>query len=262
MQTIEEAFRRNVCDSISLIRQGRERYRVQTPFIFDDGDCLVIVLKKEGDHWILSDEGHTFMHLSYGLRLEDLESGTRSKIISNTLTAFSITDRDGELIMSIPDEDYGHCLYDFIQVLLKISDISYLSRETVKSTFMDDFRIFIREKVPTNRFTFDWHDPEHDKKAKYTVDCHLNGTTKPPLLLFAMLNDAQVRDATIILHQFERWHVQPPNSAGIFEDQEHINRKVLARFSDICGKQFSSLSTNKEGINAFLQRALEPTVGR
>lgn len=255
VHTIERDFHKKVSSKIRLTAEGMERFRVFTPFIFDDGDHLDIVLRKDGARWVLSDEAHTYMHLTYDIDERDLYSGTRQKIISNTLSTFQIEDRDGELVLDVPEERYGDALFSFVQGLLKISDVSYLSRERVLSTFMDDFRTVMSEAIPEERRSFDWSDPEHDPQGMYTVDCRVNGLRRP-LFVHALSSDGRTRDATIALLQFERWEM-PFRSLAIFEDQESINRKVLARFSDVCEKQFSNLTSNRERIARFLKQSTQ-----
>ncbi len=86
------------------------------------------------------------------------------------------------------------------------------------------------------------------------VDCRVNGLARP-LFIYALINDDRVRDATIGIAHFEREGLDF-YFVGIFEDQTEINRGVLARFTDVCDQQFSSLSTSSDRIITFLHNAL------
>jgi hypothetical protein len=45
-------------------------------------------------------------------------------------------------------------------------------------------------------------------------------------------------------------------SAAVFEDKESINRRVLARFSDVGEKLFSRLGANRDRIVQYVQECM------
>ena len=253
---IKEEFRRRVSEQIDLEPQGENRFLVTTPFRFEDGDHFVIALKREGDGWILTDEASTIMHLSYWLDTDAIESGNRKQIVDNSLSTFAVENRDGELVIPVREERFGDALFDFVQALTKVTDVSFLSREVVRSTFMEDLRSFLRSKVPEDRIQFDWKD-ERDQSGTYPVDFRINNL-KRPLFVYGVPSEDKMNVATISLLTFERWGLKH-QSLGIFEDQQAIQRKPLARFLDVVGKSYSSLYENKERIGGFLEGVLQET---
>ena len=252
IKSIEQDFIDKVSAKVRVLPDGMDRFRVFTPFRFDDGDHITIVLKKEQACWVLSDEGHTYMHLTYDISEKKLFSGTRHQIILNALSTFKVEDRFGELIFKIRDARFGDALYSFAQALVRIGDVLCLSTQNVQSTFMDDFQALLYEKVPEHRMSFNWCHPEFDPEEIYTADYRINGMPEP-LFVYALPSNTRVRDATIALQQFKEWEI-PFHSLGIFEDCEKNSRKVLARFNPVCEKQFPKFYENREEIGAYLGR--------
>lgn len=99
-----------VSDSIKFHQDGENRFRISTPFYFDDGDQITPILKKIDDKWFFSDEGNTFMRLPHS------KSGF---YIDKILKIYGMEDRNGILIL--PAEKDGQSLYDFIQAIIRIN---------------------------------------------------------------------------------------------------------------------------------------------
>jgi Domain of unknown function DUF1828 len=60
---------------------------------------IAIVLRHETDRRVLSDEGHTCSISPTKIDERDLHKGTRQKVITSALDAFTLEDRQGELVM-------------------------------------------------------------------------------------------------------------------------------------------------------------------
>jgi hypothetical protein len=123
-EQIQGQFRASVCESVSLKPEGQGRFRVFAPFQFDDGDHLCIVLKGGPGAWVLSDEGHTFMHLSYELDVAVLAEGSRRQSIESALALHGLQETDGELALKVQEDRLGDALLSFVQGLLKVASVA------------------------------------------------------------------------------------------------------------------------------------------
>ncbi|APH38545.1 DUF1828 domain-containing protein [Methanohalophilus halophilus] len=245
-----KTLRESVCQELEIFQEGKERYVVDTPFGFDDGDSFVIVLKKDEGGWHFTDEGHTLMHLSY----YDLDipstKGKRRSFFNNILETHNIEDRNGELIIRIENEQYGDSLFSFIQALTKITDLSFIRKQHISSLFKEDFKEYMKQTFG-DKCTFSYSEPKHDPDGNYVVDCYVD--LDRPLLIFALTGDYRCKDAIITCLAFKEWGYTF-NSIGVFEESKNISPKVLAQSMDWVDKQFSTLTSAKELMPEYTKK--------
>ena len=132
-ERIQQELQEQVAEKIRLAAEGPNRFRVFTPFVFDNGDHLAVVLRKEDAGWALSDEGHTYMHLALDIDEPDPHREKRQRVVSNALSRFGIGDRDEELLLTVRDSRWADPLYPFVQGLLRVAGASYVFTEQAKS---------------------------------------------------------------------------------------------------------------------------------
>ena len=195
------------------------------------------------------------MHLGYFMEIKDTQKGTRQDIIKGAKKMFGIQEKEGELYLSIKGDKFGDALFDFIQSLLKIMDITFLGRERVASTFFEDFRKSLTNIIKKLKdkmkleVEFNCYIPR-DKRKAYPIDACIK-TEREELFVFAIHNDNRCLNSAFSILMFERMGIKF-NPVGIFDDQTEISRNILAKFSDVCGKQISSLD-NIERFEKFLE---------
>ena len=120
----------------TILKEEKDVVEITTPYLNAHNDYIQIYLKKDGESYILSDEGATISELEmYGC---SLESGKRNKILNSILQGFGVFLKDGVIQNTANVEDFPlkkHCL---IQALLSVSDMFFLSDPYIKSIFLED----------------------------------------------------------------------------------------------------------------------------
>jgi hypothetical protein len=253
----ERDLKMKICEAIyfSIDKKIKDRIIINTPFTFEDGDVLKVVLRKKDNEWYLTDEGHTFMHLSY----EDLDltKGTRKELLDTILRMHYIINTRGELSSSVENGSLGDALFTFIQGLSKVSDLTFTRRDYIKSLFFEEFIGFLKE-IFGDRAKFNYSYPIKDPNGKYKIDCFI--PARRPIFIFGIPSVDKCRDTTITLLKFTTWDVRF-TSISIYEDMETLPRRAVAKLSDVSDKSYSTLEIAKEDLQRYLiQTATEPSL--
>lgn len=236
-QEILSTFREKVSQEVDIASEGIDRHVVYTPFSFDDGDHFVITLCKRNGQWVLSDEGHTLMHLSY--EDVDITKGQRAAFLEEALARHGVGNRAGELELVVPGEAFGDALFSFVQALTKVSTVTDWTQTRVRSTFWEDFQSLVEGLVPEGLRHFKYRDPDLDPDGIYPIDCYIRAPGKP-CHVYAVGTDSQCQNATISIMFYERAD-RTFTSLALFEDQAAVNRRAVAQLSDVVSRQFASL---------------------
>lgn len=177
-ESMANAMRIGICSSISFETRGIDRFMIHTGFSFPDGDELHIILKRRGGGWMLTDEGHTSMWVSYSVNLSENRKRSLEKVAGSNGIGFE----DGVMSVDASVENAAGCLMSMIQAILQASELSYLTRSTVHNTFVEDTKQALREKLGS-RCEFDKHLGD---KEDIVADAYIDDDE--PTIIFIVSN--------------------------------------------------------------------------
>lgn len=124
-----ESLRNGVYSMITLEPMDADCYLVHTGFTLPDGNELHLVLKEKHGRWIITDEAHTLMWLSY----EDLYiSESHRKMLDLILSSNSVSFDDGRMYIDCTGRDAGQCLVSMVRAVLRTADLLYPDSDNVQ----------------------------------------------------------------------------------------------------------------------------------
>ena len=148
---------------------------ISTPFtgIFNDG--IEIYCRRNNGKWILSDGGETLNLLEEsGVQIN--RSPKRKNFVDSIVKNYGVSENNGEFLVEANRENFSQKKHYFLQAILELHDLEYLSEKTIRSLFKEDVENYLNERkiIHTRdvKFTgyngldyhFDFHFPKFDKE--------------------------------------------------------------------------------------------------
>lgn len=138
----------------TAIRQLEDYVEIKTPYLDRHNDYIMLYLKQENGHYILTDDGYTIDDLIQSGC--SIDSPKRQKILKITLNGFGVQiDKDALIVKATPD-NFSFKKHSLIQSILAVNDMFYLASATVSSLFFEDVKSWldISDIRYTERVTF------------------------------------------------------------------------------------------------------------
>ncbi|WP_436900251.1 DUF1828 domain-containing protein [Halovenus halobia] len=130
-------------ESVSITDEDGE-CRITVPFERADRDAITLWIRREGEEYVISDEGETYGYLY--LSNINLDQSRREKRLSSTKQRFDLDSAKYEIKLTTSKERLGQRLLDAIQAVQSISYLSYTRRQYTQTDFRDEVGSYLNGK--------------------------------------------------------------------------------------------------------------------
>lgn len=236
------------CATVRLHRGNDGLVMLDTPFTFPDGDSYSLYLSETLTGGIrISDGGSTLMHLSYENDVDHYFTGTRGLLLKKVVKEEGVNyeDETGQFYIESAPQELSIAAFRLGQAITRVHDLNFLSRARISSTFYDDLSEQLATIVPRESIHYDYLVPGLPNADNYPVDYKFQGSAGIPVFMFGVLNREKARLVTICLQHYIQNNVAF-DSLLVFENQEAIPRKDLARLTNVGGEMISSLNAEDD----------------
>ena len=243
---LEKALCERLCAKVRVYQRDDGVLMLDTPFTFPDGDHFPIYLSETpAGGVLLSDRGHTLMHISYEHDVDALYSGARAALREQIVRESGIEENEGVFTVEAAPDRIADTLFRFGQTLTKIYDLTLLSRERVASTFYEDLKTLLFAIMDEGKIHMDYVSPDVPNGENYPVDFRFEGREERPVFLYGVPHRDKARLTTVMLSHF-LLHDLSFDSVIVFADQQEIPRLDLARLTNVAGTAVASLEAEDD----------------
>jgi hypothetical protein len=120
----------------TALRALNDWVEITTPHLDRHNDYLQIYVGKEGDHYLLTDDGYVIEDLIQSGC--NLDSSKRQQLLSMTLNGFGIQREENRLIANATETNFSARKHDLLQAMIAVNDLFYLAAPMVASLFYED----------------------------------------------------------------------------------------------------------------------------
>lgn len=240
---IQKQLCKYFCEDIKIINH-QDRFMIDTPFTFPDGDGYQIYVEKiSTGGFRLTDGGHTLMHLSYENDVNSFKTGNRNILLENIKSEFDIKEDNGEFFIDCLVDEISHTVFKLGQALTKIQDITFLNRARVQKTFYEDLHINLTKIISPTKIHKEYIFDRLENAKNYPIDYRIRNEREGYFFIFGVPNKDKAQLTTIILERILRKQIKDTfnfNTLTVFDSMENIPKGSLKRLLNI-GGEFVSL---------------------
>jgi prophage protein len=187
---------------------------ITTPFALSNNDLIDIIVKKNNNEIILSDDGETL----FNLEISGVNIVKRKEIFEKFLRSYGLNKTsEDEIIKKSSYQNIGRDINDFIQGILSIDDMFLTSSNNVKHFFKEDVALFFEKN--------DFY-PSPDIKLvgknnlEYNIDYIINRTKNKKEKLIRVINSNNKDKIISAIFAFEDLEERNSENIIIFNNTE------------------------------------------
>lgn len=222
-------------DKTVLKQIGSDWVEITTPHLDRHNDCLQIYARKEGNGYVLTDDGYIINDLiNSGC---PLDTPKRQELLRTTLSGFGVQIDHEQLLVRATPENFSLKKHNIIQAMLSVNDLFYLASPYVASLFVEDVTNWLElsdiRYTPNVKFTgksgydhmFDFVIPKSRKQPERIVQAVSNPkkdtaealvfkwldtkeTRADDSQLFAFLNDSNVSISQSVIDALKNYDLE------------------------------------------------------
>ncbi len=136
IRTLVEQYFAWLKDKTTLKAIDENWMEVTTPLLDRHNDFLQIYIRKEGQRFLLSDDGYVLADLEQSGC--SIDSQKRQQLLKVTLNGFGVREEKGRLEVLATREDFARRKHNLLQAMLAVNDLFYVARPYVTSLFYEE----------------------------------------------------------------------------------------------------------------------------